>query len=1195
MPDATSHEELPPPVVFGSVSFTGTGETMEHLEFGNVNASHDILLGCSGSFPKSLIHRFRWAFSSAIATVLIALWCLLPWTQKLLPFPAYGAYVAVFLAERTLGRLLRNSADCIFGAMCAAALAWPLGSLHGEHEIFAAIALFAQCFFWAYMEVPLPARRIAMSCTVMICLAAQRKPSLSAGEVRISWRDAVGLVGLVTLSAMIALLGLALLPGSRTAASRARRTSAETRQLAKLLLERNILAFLETDARRLHIAQVQLAELGRAAAQATKQLAQELDDAQWEPRMFCCTSDVRGDPVMLLGQDLSVLQRLTEHCDALRRTLDGLPFNACHSAFADRLAGPLNSVASSIGMLVVGNKIDVEAALSELHGAYGQARREILYPSMLAASADTPEQGVTLHKRQLATLDTCQTSWKTEDLLHMNTFLFTLMNLAAQLGEIRDEAAKPHAGILSGSCASAWKAYVVGLAKTFRPPCPPCMSWDRSVSAARFACAILLAAQLNFVPQLSSQFLLEVWAPVEVTFLMFKHAGGSLRQSILRVEGTILGAVVGYLLVLALGSDHPIILSLCLGVWSLASCLFRSSAGHGYAAIVAAWTAVIIAVEGVSSQDQAAAIPALERMTHAVIGGAAVVLAVNFLLPSWARDAAHSETAVILGRFEGLYAALQEAWMVRSRQMQAGPMGDDESEALSLLRARSETDAGANDAGSQNMNSNTSSSELNRTEQKDRRALLRGLEQRLTGLEALVSEACFEPALWRPPYQAEATRRVAASLMQMLQWLRMFSTYLADVDFDDTEVCNGERSPGSPNSPMLSRVFGLERPRKWLTREWVKSLQGTNQEISAVLSGLGRALKEALAAGKGRPSLRHRWLGGHQHRAEQLYFFAMRIQSLETRLRKELGHFLTRYDWILSGTITDSQLKILAGARTEQFLTNVDVLFYNSLIFSTRGFVEELLKCSKAVRELATAEASSTDFAPALQIAALAEPPSHVASRLADADHISVHEPASQNHALPRPSRGPPGKRLVLTVVGPDRLGIVNDVARAVFENGGSVAASRMAKLDDFFAVVMQLAVPSEAVTVLEKELSRSLPGLQVLMRTAKEGDTFEEPPYQAEVHCVCPQDAPGLLMRFTAVLADAGLNILLLDTELRCLASGRGFLMRAVVGSDVPVDGAQLQVRLDELCESASLGVAARITVAIAPGIKDHALNPQE
>ncbi len=51
-------------------------------------------------------------------------------------------------------------------------------------------------------------------------------------------------------------------------------------------------------------------------------------------------------------------------------------------------------------------------------------------------------------------------------------------------------------------------------------------------------------------------------------------------------------------------------------------------------------------------------------------------------------------------------------------------------------------------------------------------------------------------------------------------------------------------------------------------------------------------------------------------------------------------------------------------------------------------------------------------------------------------------------------------RNFVLTLTGPDRVGIVEDVTRAVLARGGNVETSRMARLGGEFAVLMLVAVP---------------------------------------------------------------------------------------------------------------------------------------
>ena len=51
-------------------------------------------------------------------------------------------------------------------------------------------------------------------------------------------------------------------------------------------------------------------------------------------------------------------------------------------------------------------------------------------------------------------------------------------------------------------------------------------------------------------------------------------------------------------------------------------------------------------------------------------------------------------------------------------------------------------------------------------------------------------------------------------------------------------------------------------------------------------------------------------------------------------------------------------------------------------------------------------------------------------------------------------------KNLVLTVIGPDRPGLVESLSRLVGEHGGNWTQSRMAHLAGQFAGILQIALP---------------------------------------------------------------------------------------------------------------------------------------
>ena len=116
-----------------------------------------------------------------------------------------------------------------------------------------------------------------------------------------------------------------------------------------------------------------------------------------------------------------------------------------------------------------------------------------------------------------------------------------------------------------------------------------------------------------------------------------------------------------------------------------------------------------------------------------------------------------------------------------------------------------------------------------------------------------------------------------------------------------------------------------------------------------------------------------------------------------------------------------------------------------------------------------------------------------------------------------------------MTVIGRDRTGIVESVARLVADHGGNWLESRMCRLGGEFAGILRVHVPSERRADLEQALSH-LPGLTVVLR-ADEPARAEGKPQLASLE-VFGQDRPGIVREFTRALAGQGVNVEELTTE---------------------------------------------------------------
>ncbi len=121
---------------------------------------------------------------------------------------------------------------------------------------------------------------------------------------------------------------------------------------------------------------------------------------------------------------------------------------------------------------------------------------------------------------------------------------------------------------------------------------------------------------------------------------------------------------------------------------------------------------------------------------------------------------------------------------------------------------------------------------------------------------------------------------------------------------------------------------------------------------------------------------------------------------------------------------------------------------------------------------------------------------------------------------------------LVLSAVGSDRPGIVEQLSEAIAATGCNIEQSRMARLAGEFAIILRVTGRPEAVGQLAAARAdiEAATGLSLLVRTS------EAPPGAGEgLPCrveVVAMDQPGIVHEVTAFFARRGINIAELATD---------------------------------------------------------------
>jgi glycine cleavage system regulatory protein len=157
-------------------------------------------------------------------------------------------------------------------------------------------------------------------------------------------------------------------------------------------------------------------------------------------------------------------------------------------------------------------------------------------------------------------------------------------------------------------------------------------------------------------------------------------------------------------------------------------------------------------------------------------------------------------------------------------------------------------------------------------------------------------------------------------------------------------------------------------------------------------------------------------------------------------------------------------------------------------------------------------------------------------------------------------------ERLVVTVLGPDRPGLVEAVSKVVEAHGGNWEASRMARLAGRFAGVLLVTSASDRADALAGEL-RGLgqEGLQVVVERGDDAAPEESRGLELEL---VGHDRPGIVRQVSAVLAARGVNIDELDSvcESAPMAGHNLFRVRARVRAPKALEVAALRRELEGL-----------------------------
>jgi glycine cleavage system regulatory protein len=164
---------------------------------------------------------------------------------------------------------------------------------------------------------------------------------------------------------------------------------------------------------------------------------------------------------------------------------------------------------------------------------------------------------------------------------------------------------------------------------------------------------------------------------------------------------------------------------------------------------------------------------------------------------------------------------------------------------------------------------------------------------------------------------------------------------------------------------------------------------------------------------------------------------------------------------------------------------------------------------------------------------------------------------------------------LVLTVIGPDKPGLVEILSQTIARHNGNWLESGMSRLGGKFAGILIVSVPTGDAQALEQALAALQgQGLKVMTERSDEATSSTElTPIQLDL---VGHDKPGIVREIAQALAARHINVERLDTELTSGSMSAEQLFKAQASLMAPQD-----LDLDEL-QQALEAIASDLMVDI-------------
>ena len=164
--------------------------------------------------------------------------------------------------------------------------------------------------------------------------------------------------------------------------------------------------------------------------------------------------------------------------------------------------------------------------------------------------------------------------------------------------------------------------------------------------------------------------------------------------------------------------------------------------------------------------------------------------------------------------------------------------------------------------------------------------------------------------------------------------------------------------------------------------------------------------------------------------------------------------------------------------------------------------------------------------------------------------------------------------KLVISALGADRPGIVDELSNIIYSHALNIEDSRMTVLGGEFAVLLLVSGEQSSLDALQSQLNNMEQVLQMrlLIKPTTESNTTDKTiPYSVEVTAL---DNPGIVQNITSFFSKRNINIVNLQTESYSAphTGSPMFALHMTIGIPAETNIAQLRETFMEACDELNL-----------------------